>query len=206
MNSKAAALKVKKRTEHDLQCAVVAWAAMQTGIMPALKLLYAIPNGAFFGAGDKVLASGKKIPLGVIRAARLKKEGLRVGVPDLCLPVARATYHGLYIELKNGDAGTVSPEQTVWIEALRAEGYAAVICRTFKEATDTLRAYLIPPVLSTNLRDISGSLASEMVSCPNCSDMHFVINGNFYCKNCADFFQRIGAPSHINAAGEMTHL
>ena len=32
--------------------------------------------------------------------ARLKTVGLKSGVPDLCIPVARGPYHSLYIEMK----------------------------------------------------------------------------------------------------------
>ena len=41
---------------------------------------------------------------------RLRAEGLKSGVPDLCLPSAHGEYHGLYIEMKRtkrrqGDPG-----------------------------------------------------------------------------------------------------
>ena len=32
----------------------------------------------------------------------MKRQGVKAGVPDICLPVARNGYHGLYIELKAG--------------------------------------------------------------------------------------------------------
>mgnify|MGYP004433785991 CR=1 FL=1 len=35
-------------------------------------------------------------------AANLKRQGVKAGVPDLHLPVARGGYNGLYIELKVG--------------------------------------------------------------------------------------------------------
>jgi hypothetical protein len=54
---------------------------------PALRMLHAIPNG-----GHRHKAT----------AARLKAAGVKAGVPDICLPVARGDWHGLYIELKVG--------------------------------------------------------------------------------------------------------
>lgn len=35
-------------------------------------------------------------------AVALKRQGVKAGVPDICLPVARNGYHGLHIELKAG--------------------------------------------------------------------------------------------------------
>ena len=47
-------------------------------------------------------------------AANLKKEGVKRGVPDICLPVSRGKYHGLYIEMKAGK-NKPSKEQKEWI-------------------------------------------------------------------------------------------
>ena len=60
-------------------------------------------------------------------AARLKAEGMRPGVPDLCIPVARGRYHSLYIEMK-ADGGKPTEEQAAWISSLRAEGMCAYVC------------------------------------------------------------------------------
>lgn len=127
--------------EHALQTAVVSWAALQSGRWPALKLLFAIPNGAHFGHEMKTLRSGKRVPVAAIRARRMKAEGLRPGVPDLCLPVARGGHHGLFLEMKTRD-GHVREEQVGWLEALREEGYMAVVCRSVEEAVRVLRGYL----------------------------------------------------------------
>lgn len=75
-------------------------------------------------------------------AAKLKGEGVRAGVPDLCLPVSRGGYHGLYIELKRISGGRVSPEQRKWLESLRQEGYMAVVCHGWDEARHTIESYL----------------------------------------------------------------
>ena len=70
-------------TEHQIQTCVMEWAEGQLIQHPELKMLYAIPNGGARNA---------------ITGALLKAEGVKPGVPDLCLPVARGKYHGLYIE------------------------------------------------------------------------------------------------------------
>lgn len=93
---------------------------------PALRLFYAVPNG-----GDRNKAV----------AGKMKAEGQRPGVPDYALPVARAGFHGLYIELKSL-TGYASREQKEWIEALRAEGYRAEVCRGWEKAWEVLRDYL----------------------------------------------------------------
>ena len=61
------------------------WAGLMRRAHPELQLLYHVPN-----EGKRTWRTG----------ARLKSEGLKPGVPDICLPVARGKYHGLYVELK----------------------------------------------------------------------------------------------------------
>jgi hypothetical protein len=115
-----------RNLEHTEQCAVVQWANMNLKKYPELGLLFAIPNG---GQRNK------------ITAANLKKEGVKAGVPDLCLPVARAGWHGLYIELKAGK-NTATPEQLFWIGQLRKQGYVAVVERGWERARQTIEDYL----------------------------------------------------------------
>lgn len=102
------------------------WAGWSCGKYPELALLYHIPNG---GRRDRA------------EAARLKAEGVKAGVPDLCLPVARGGWHGLYIELKvPGNRPTQN--QREWLEQLRGQGYAAVVCYGFDEARRAIEEYL----------------------------------------------------------------
>ncbi len=93
---------------------------------PDLKYLYHIPNER----ADKV------------QAAILKKMGVKRGVPDMCLPVPRSKYHGLYIEMKKTANGVVSDDQIWWTEQLRQNGYAAHVCHGWKEASEVLLWYL----------------------------------------------------------------
>lgn len=74
--------------------------------------VYAIPNG------------GKRNPS---EAAHLKRQGVRAGVPDLCIPAARGHYNGLYIEMKVG-RNKPTEAQYEWIARLRENGYAAYVC------------------------------------------------------------------------------
>ena len=67
---------------------------------------------------------------------------MKPGVPDLCLPVARGGYHGLYIELKRAVGGILSDEQKWWIDELKSQGYAAIVCHGAEEAIRTIKEYL----------------------------------------------------------------
>ena len=103
------------------------WARRMEGKWPELKLLYHIPN-----EGKRSARTG----------ARMKAEGLRTGVPDVCLPVARGDHHGLYIELKRRKNSRVTPEQLEWIADLVAQGYVAAVCRGCDEAIELIEGYL----------------------------------------------------------------
>ena len=113
-------------SEHLEQCAVMQWAQLHEKRYPALELLYAIPNG---GVRHKAVA------------AKLKAEGVKPGIPDLCLNAARGGFHGLYIEMKYGKNKT-SKDQDKIIAGLRAEGYRVEVCYSAGEAIDVLQEYL----------------------------------------------------------------
>lgn len=113
--------------EHLIQAAIVAWANANAVRWPELRLLYAIPNHS--PATDR--ADG----------ARLNAEGRKAGVPDLCLPVARGGWHGLYIEVKT-TPGQPSPAQVIWLDALHAAGYLATVCHGQADAIACLTEYL----------------------------------------------------------------
>lgn len=115
-----------KLSESEEQTLLIKWAAYAECIWPEIALLHHIPNG------------GKR---GKAEAARFKAEGVKAGVPDLCLPVPRGQYHGLYIEMK-AKGGKASAEQKAWIAALTDQGYAAQVCIGFEEAKETIEKYL----------------------------------------------------------------
>ena len=77
-------------TEHDEQVALLKFCNLNQVKYPELALLYAIPNG-----GNR----------NIVTATKLKAEGVKAGVPDLCLPVPRGGYHGMYLEMKKIAAG-----------------------------------------------------------------------------------------------------
>ena len=114
-------------SEDEEQIQVVKWAEMQMGRWPALQWLYHIPNG------------GKRRR---IEAARFKAMGVKAGVPDLCLPVPKGGYHGLYIEMKRQEGGKLSKDQREWIEGLDKNGYCVSRCDGWEQAVAVLEGYL----------------------------------------------------------------
>ena len=74
-------------------------------------------------------------------AKHLKQQGVKPGVPDLCLPVPRGQYHGLYIEMKT-ESGHTSDEQEWWGERLQAQGYVWRVCHGWQAAVAVLEWYL----------------------------------------------------------------
>lgn len=75
---------------------------------------------------------------------RLKEQGVRAGVSDLFLPVARGTYHGLWLEFKAAPPydAAVSASQREWLTLMAGQGYAAHLCRGVPEALAVLSDYL----------------------------------------------------------------
>lgn len=77
-------------------------------------------------------------------AAKLKAQGVKAGIPDLVLTMARGGYFGLYLEFKAtppNDA-PVSASQHACIRRLNDQGYLAIVCRGHFDAMEHLRAYL----------------------------------------------------------------
>lgn len=114
-------------SEAEEQILLMQWAAYAQGAHPELRLLHHIPNG-----GRRTKAEA-----GILLAM-----GVKAGVPDLCLPVARGGCHGLYIELKRAEAGRASAAQEEWIMELRRQGYAAEVCHGWEAARETILQYL----------------------------------------------------------------
>jgi len=112
--------------EHDEQANLFQWAVAMTGIYPELSLLFAIPN-----AGKRSIGA----------AMYYRAEGLKSGVPDMCLPVARGGYHGMFLELKAGK-NKPTEEQKAWIDELAKQGYYACVAWGFDEARQKLTEYL----------------------------------------------------------------
>ena len=117
----------RRQNEAGEQTALFQWARLAENQYPALRLMFAIPNG-----GSRRDA---------IEGAHLKAQGVRAGVPDLCLPAPSGPYHGLYIEMK-APGGRVQDSQKWWLAHLAEQGYKAVVCWGFDEARAEIERYL----------------------------------------------------------------
>jgi hypothetical protein len=116
----------RKRCEATEQERVFFWCSWRLEKHPELKLLHHVPNG---GSRNK------------LEAANLKRQGVKSGVPDICLPVPRNGFHGLYIEMKWGKNKTTA-EQKWWLESLRQQGYKTAVCYDADAAIDTICEYV----------------------------------------------------------------
>ncbi len=113
-------------SESEEQQTLFQWAELMLNRYPPLALLYHVPNGGARSAAT---------------AGRLKAEGVKSGVPDLCLPAASGVYHGLYIEMKV-KPNKPTAEQVWWLERLNAAGFYAAVCYGWQEGADLIERYL----------------------------------------------------------------
>lgn len=115
-------------SENQHQMLLIKWTQQESirSKWPELKLLHHIPNER-----NCTAQQGKN----------LQRMGVKRGVPDLCLPVARGRYHGLYIEMKT-ETGTANGDQNWWGEQLKAQGYMWAVCKGWESAARMLEAYL----------------------------------------------------------------
>ena len=111
-------------SEHDEQCKVIEYCDFAN--IP----IFAIPNGIYLK--DRTTATRIM--------AKMKKEGLKKGVPDLFIPVAKGAFHGMFIEMKWGK-NKPSPDQKKWINKLIDQGYCVVVCWSAEEAISHIRVY-----------------------------------------------------------------
>jgi len=115
--------------EADLQVEIVTRSLALASDYPEIHLLHAIPNGDWRGFGTGI---------------KLKAQGVIPGIPDLCLPVARASSHGFYLELKKAN-GSVKPAQWEIMTALHRGGYTVRLTNHLGVALDLIADYLKSP-------------------------------------------------------------
>jgi len=113
-------------TEHAIQVEVFRAVQILHHLHPEARLMFAIPNG---GHRNKVVA------------AKLKAEGVKPGVPDIFLPVPRANYHGMWIEMKT-EKGRLSPSQKSYREGLIEQGYHYHLGRAAGDTFLQIKNYL----------------------------------------------------------------
>lgn len=114
-------------SESNESRAFIRWARYSKRKHPELEMIYHIPNG-----GLRDIQTG----------ARLKKEGVKPGMPDYHLPVARGGYHSLYIEMKIIEGGKLSDVQEKVITQLLKYGNKVVVCYGWEQAKKAVLDYL----------------------------------------------------------------
>lgn len=117
----------EKGTEHAHQVALFMHVATLIPKYPELKWMYSIPNG------------GKRDP---ITANRLKAEGVKSGISDICLPIGRKGYSGFYIEMKK-PGGKESPTQKEFGAFVGTQNYLYKCCMSWEDAATAIEWYML---------------------------------------------------------------
>ena len=113
-------------SERTEQIRLFMWARSWEDEIPELEMLFHPPNGGWRHKAT---------------ARRIKAMGAKAGVPDVWLPVPRAGYHGLVIEMKWG-RNKPTPMQRWWIRELQERGYRVDVCYSCREAKAVILEYL----------------------------------------------------------------
>ncbi len=120
--------KQRKHDEDDLQEAVVKFVSLK---YPNI-VMYSIPNGG-----------GRK----AFEVVRLKRQGLKNGIPDLCIakpfrsPQGLIQFGALYLELK-APKGRLSDSQKLIIPKLQEAGNRVEIVNSLDQAMKIIDEYL----------------------------------------------------------------
>ncbi len=117
-------------SEESIQADFFSWLFINEGRFPDLALFHSVPNGSYKSVTARMLH---------------KRTGLKAGVPDTHLPIARGEYIGLWIEFKS-KTGKVSPEQKEWCMRLLSRGHRVELCRSWIAAANVTIEYLSLPI------------------------------------------------------------
>lgn len=107
----------------------------QSNAIPEVRWVHAIPNG---GSRGSTKEQAQKV------GAALKAEGVKSGVSDIFVPIPRHGLHGLYIEMKRADGGTLSDTQKEFGAFAKSQGYGFFCAHGWKEAAECIRQWLSP--------------------------------------------------------------
>ena len=117
---------MRNNQEHYEQVALFGWIDLHKKRYRGLDLVFAVPNAA------------RRSPR---QGKWMKDEGMRAGVPDVVVPIARDGCNSLWIELKVGK-NKPTKIQADFHERLREEGHRVEVCYGWEEARDILVDYL----------------------------------------------------------------
>lgn len=127
-------MKLKESSEYEIQRDYFHWVEMCRNWHPAMALIHHIPNGNAYSVGH-----GQK----------LKKMGLKPGIPDVFIPWRRPNKHqggygGCYLEFKTL-RGALSLAQKSIRPLLEEAGYRVEVVRSVSEAINVTIDYLNLP-------------------------------------------------------------
>jgi len=127
-----------KHLEYDYQVAVFQWAYFHRNKWPELNHMFAIINETRGISPQK--------------GYRDRLQGKRSGVPDICLPVPRGTFHALYIEMKS-PTGKLTDNQKQYSIFLKDQGNFVALCNSPESACETIKEYMtLEPFHTTERR------------------------------------------------------
>ena len=112
----------KRNHEEENEQIVICNSLMKMNV-----LFYHIPNG------------GRR---NHFEAIRLKRMGVKAGIPDICIPLARGGYHGAYGEVKRRVGGVVSDNQKWWLNELKEQGYYVFVAHGADDFIKHVQIYL----------------------------------------------------------------
>lgn len=124
-------------SESREQQIIFEWASWQKNKYPGIEAMYHIAN-----EGKRSASSG----------SRLKREGLKSGVSDICVPVAKCGYNNLYIELKSGK-NKATKEQLDFISLINKYGGKALVVYEADNAIEVIKAYFEGRIDKLNIID-----------------------------------------------------
>lgn len=83
-----------------------------------------------------------------IEGVNFKRMGVKAGVPDVILPMARKSYHGLVIELKRPDGKLydLADEQIGWLDWFTGQNWSVHLAFGFEEAQSVVKDYFTPRI------------------------------------------------------------
>lgn len=121
-----------------------------------------------------------------IEGAKFKRMGVKKGILDIIIPMARKSFYGLVIELKrvDGKMSDVSEEQWEWLYFFKAQNWSAYVAFGFEQAKSIVKEYLMKSnccghralqARSSGGWYINGKLEHEWFECSNCKQVCDII-------------------------------
>lgn len=126
-------------SEYDHQCALIEWCERFKERIPELGMIFASNNGI-------------RVTMGV--AVKMKKAGMKKGVPDLMLALPAQGHCGFFLEMKIKGNSTTD-EQCQWIAELQGYGYKCGVFYTWWDAARAILMYI-------GLADYAGELIGDV--------------------------------------------